>query len=203
QSGLPIGSGVSDTESSIFWDQLIELIEEGRVVPVVGQDLLTVPGAGNRQLFYPYLADRLATYLEVTPGNLPEGNELDTVACRYLAEGNDRPAPRIYTALKKIGAEADALSVPEPLLQLAAIEPFQLFVTTTFDSFLTRALNQVRFQGNAKTRVLAYSPSKKEDLPGSPGEDGIPTVYHFLGKLSATPNYVVTQWDLVEFFHAL
>ncbi len=202
-SGQPGERRTAVRDTSIFWDQLLELIEEGRVVPVVGQDLLTVPGAGGRTLLYPYLAERLTTYLGVTPGDLPQGNELDAVACRYLAESSENPAPRIYTALKKIAGETDSLPVPEPLLQLAAIEPFRLFVTTTFDSFLCRALNEVRFGGAPKTRVLTYSPGKKEDLPGTPEASGVPTVYHLLGKLSATPNYAVTQWDLVEFFHAM
>jgi len=200
---VAIGMEVSITESSIFWDQLIELIEEGRVVPVVGPGLLTVPNAGGRQLLYPYLAERLAGYLGVPAGDLPKGSELNDVACRYLAQSNERSAQRIYTALKKIATEAEVLPVPEPLLQLAAIQPLQLFVTTTFDSSLARALNRVRFAGNPKTTVLAYSPDKKEDLSGAPESTSTPTVYHMLGKLSATPNYAVTQWDLVEFFHSL
>lgn len=54
------------------------------VVPVVGQDLLTVPETTGHKLLYPFLAERLATYLKVSSDDLPEGAELNEVACRYL-----------------------------------------------------------------------------------------------------------------------
>jgi hypothetical protein len=86
---------------------------------------------------------------------------------------------------------------------LAAIRDIQLFVTTTFDSSLTRALNQVRFGGNPKTRVLTHSPNEVQDLPADFANLDAPVVYHMMGKLSATPAYAVTQEDLIEFFHSL
>jgi hypothetical protein len=188
-------------ESSIFWDQLVHLISEGKVVPVVGQDLLTIPESTGHKLLYPFLAERLARYLKISDGNLPPGGELNEVACRYLGKG--KPVQHIYAALKTVAAEADALPIPEPLLQLADIRPLSLFVTTTFDSSLTRALNQKRFGGNTKTRVFAHSPNEVEDLPGSVEGLGAPAVYHLMGKLSATPAYAVTEEDLIEFFHSL
>src|SRR5215472_16184130 len=69
-------------EPNIFWDQLIQLIEEGKVVPIVGQDLLTVPESTGHKLLYPFLAQRLANYLKVAADGLPEGSELNEVACR-------------------------------------------------------------------------------------------------------------------------
>ena len=63
--------------------------------------------------------------------------------------------------------------------------------------------NQTRFNGNAKTIVLAHSLNDVEDLPAAPDTTGSTIVYHLLGKLSATPAYAVTQEDVVEFFHSL
>jgi hypothetical protein len=188
------------TESAIFWDQLLQLIDEGRVVPVVGPDLLTIEGAAGASLLYTDLAKRLSEYFGMPPGELPEGGELNAVACRYLAQGN--PVEEIYPALKTIAGALDTLPVPEPLRQLAAIRPFRLFVTTTFDGLLTRALNEVRFGGQPKTRVCAYAPAESEDVPADL-KNGPPVVYHLLGRLSATPAYAVTQEDTVEFFHSL
>jgi hypothetical protein len=188
-------------ELSIFWDQMIQLIEEGKVVPIVGQDLLTVPESTGHKLLYPLLAARLATYLKLNTNDLPAGSELNEIACRHLSRG--KPLQQVYAALKMVAAEADALPISEPLLQLAEIGPLELFVTTTFDSTLCRALNQARFAGKTKTRVFAHAPNQVEDLPGDSKEIGTPTVYHLLGKLSATPAYAVTQEDLIEFFHSL
>src|SRR5882672_7144038 len=132
-------------ESSIFWDTLLQLIEEGKVVPIAGQDLLTVDTPAGSKLLYAYLAEELAGYLGVSADSLPAGSELNEVAYRFLAQSNQ--VEDIYPALKAVASKAEALPVPEPLLQLADIRPLQLFVTTTFDSFLTRALNQKRFGG--------------------------------------------------------
>ena len=143
-------------DSNFFWDPLIQLIDERKVVPVVGQDLLTVPETTGHTHLYPYLATRLAAYLDVNAADLPAGGELNEVACRYLSKG--KPIQRIYAALKTVAAEAESLPPPEPLLQLAAIRPLQLFVTTTFDSSLPRALDQTRFGGQAKTCVFAHAP---------------------------------------------
>jgi hypothetical protein len=187
---------------SRFWDQLIQLIEEGRVVPVVGQDLLTVPESTGHKLLYPFLAARLAEYLEVNTDNLPQGTELNEVACRYLKDNRGKPQ-EIYAALKAVSAEAESLPVPEPLLQLADIRRIQLFVSTTFDSSLTRAINEKRFGGSPKTKVYAHSPNEVQDIPGDLASLDIPVVYQLMGKLSAIPAYAVTQEDLLEFFHSL
>lgn len=199
---VPIG------ESTIFWEILIQLIEDGQVVPVVGRDLLTVSEGGGPKLLYPYLAEKLATSLGVSSENLTDGEELNEVACRYITQGNR--VEDIYPALKTVASRVEpTLQVPEHLLKLAAIRPLRLFVTTTFDSFLFRALNQVRFGGDAMTRILAHSPTEVQDLPrdlkGSRDltDDDPPFVYHLMGKLSATPAYAVTQEDFVEFFHSL
>ena len=186
---------------TMFWDQLMQLIEESKVVPLVGQDLLTVPQSTGHALLYPFLAERLATYLRVRADALPEGGELNEVACRYLMKG--KPIQHVYAALKTVAAEAEALPIPTPLVQLASIRPIQLFVSTTFDSSMTRALNQTRYGGQPGTRVFAHAPHDVDDLPGELKGLGAPAVYHLMGKLSATPAYAVTQEDQVEFFHSL
>jgi hypothetical protein len=207
-SGAPIERHIRYTEcrspmsdSGIFWDQLIELLEEGRVVPVVGQDLLTIPENTGHKLLYPFLAERLAKYLRVSSEDLPDGLELNEVACRYIAKG--KPSQHIYAAMKTVAAEADMLPVPEPLLQLASMRPIQLFITTTFDSSMTRALSEKRFGGRANSRVLAHAPNEMQDLPADWKSAARPTVYHLTGKLSATPAYALTQEDVLEFFHSL
>ena len=199
---------VSISESPIFWEILIQLIEEGQVIPVVGCDLLTVNDGQEQKLLYPYLAEKLALSLGVSPEKLPDGEELNEVACRYITGGNR--VEDVYPALKTITSKFEAtLTIPAPLLKLAEIRPLRLFVTTSFDSLLSRALNQVRFDGGDVTRVLAHSPAELQDLareaigPRELSNFEPPTVYHLMGKVSATPAYAVTQEDFVEFFHSL
>ena len=139
--------------------------------------------------------------MAVSAADLPVGDELNAVACRHLQQG--KKWQRIYTALKSSMPAAEELRVPEPLRQLAAITPLRLFVTTTFDALLQRALDEARYGGQPKTEVLAYSPQRGQDLAA--GLEGLErsTVFHLFGRLSATPSYAVTQEDTLEFVHAL
>jgi TIR domain/SIR2-like domain len=192
-------SPLGDTER--LWDQLLLLIEEGQVVPVVGPDLLEVPLAGRRVQLYSYLAERLAAFLDVGPSDGPDPPSLNDVVCRHLARGGD--LEDVYPALKRVTPPVDAVPLPAPLLQLAAISPFTLFVTTTFDSLLEHALDRVRFGGQTRTRVVAYSTQRPADLPAEALPGGVPVVFHLLGRLSAVPEYSVTEEDTLEFIHAL
>ncbi len=188
--------------SKLFWDQLLQFIEEGRVVPIVGRDLLTVGFEGRRTNLYPLLAERLADYLGVEAEELPAGGELNEVACRYLADRGQ--LEDVYPALKSVMPGPGELELPEALLQLAEIEPLRLFVSTTFDPVLQLALDQVRFDGQARTRTAAFTPEGGRDLPGAAEKLDRPLVYHLFGRLSSVPlEYAVTQEDTLEFVHAL
>jgi hypothetical protein len=96
-----------------------------------------------------------------------------------------------------------AFEPPLALRQLSAIPEFDLFVTTTFDPLLETALNLERFGGAATTEVLAYSPNRVVDLPVERDRLERPVVYHLFGRLSASPTYVISDEDLLEFICAL
>jgi hypothetical protein len=189
------------TEGPRFWDQLLQFIEDGRVIPVVGQDLLRVTIDGETTSLYCWLAEKLAEYLEVPAEGIPETGALHEVASRFLAQGGE--LEDIYPALKSLVPPREKMAVPEPLLELARIRPFKLFVSTTFDPLLEMALNQVRFGGQPRTRVFAYSPNAVEDLDQPIEEMDRPTVFHLFGRLSAVPDYAVTDEDTLEFVHSL
>jgi hypothetical protein len=70
-----------------------------------------------------------------------------------------------------------------------------------FDSLLVAAIDQIRFGGDNRTLELAYSPKNAQDLPGPIEELRQPVVYHLFGKLSAQPDYVITEEDTLEFLH--
>ncbi|MGH8213955.1 MAG: toll/interleukin-1 receptor domain-containing protein, partial [Rhodanobacteraceae bacterium] len=77
------------------------------------------------------------------------------------------------------------------------------FVTTTFDPLLENAINLERYGGQPSTEVIAYSPNRVADLPAERAELRRSTVYHLLGRLSASPTYVLSDEDMLEFICAL
>ena len=140
----------------LFWDQLLQLMAEGHVVPIVGRDLLKVRIQDRDALLYPLLAQRLAAYFSVPANDLPEGDELNTIVCRYIETGNR--IEDVYTALKIVMPAGNELSTPSALAKLASIAPFKLFVTTTFDPLMQRAVDEARFEGN---RGRGFCPTRR------------------------------------------
>jgi hypothetical protein len=112
----------------------------------------------------------------VPASELPSPASLNDVACQYLAH-SDSKRNSIYTCLSIIVDEANAyLRPPIALRQLAEITDFNLFLTTTFDSLMKSALDEIR---KKETQSLAYSPTERRDLPAR--KDLIlPTVIIFL-----------------------
>lgn len=188
--------------SDRFWSRLLRFIEAGRVVPIVGQDLLTVTGSGEAVTLYRHLAEELASLLNVDPGGLPDGAELDAIARRHRSAGGS--LEDVYLGLYEIASKNGDSSAPDSLLKLAEIEPLKLFVSTTFDPLLERAINQVRFGGKERTEVFAYSQHRTVDLPGDQKSTGRPQVFHLLGQLSPLRDeYAVTEEDTLEYLTLL
>lgn len=193
----PSDAGVDEE----LWEELLQLIEEARVVPVVGCDLLSVEIDGERVLLHHWLAQRLAEALGVTPQDDVKLTSLNAVAGAYLARGGE--PEKIYNRVHKLLRGRAGLPIPEPLRKLASIQPFSLFVSTTFDSLLAQAINAERFDGVDYTRVIAYSPRDTHDLPGDVDELDRPVVFQLLGRVSPMQDYVVTEEDALEFVHSL
>jgi hypothetical protein len=182
------------------WDDLLNFIEEKRVVPIIGPELLTVETEAGPRLLMELLAERLASRLGVDASPLVKPLTLNDVVCSYLANRGRRE--EAYTRLRSIMREA-AFAAPLPLRQLAEITDFNLYVSTTFDPLMEQAINQVRFGGAPNTEVLAYAPNRVADLPVEREDLQRPVVYHLLGRLSASPTYVISDEDMLEFVCAL
>jgi hypothetical protein len=182
------------------WDDLLSFIEERRVIPIVGPELLQITTDRGPRLLYDWLAEKLAARLGVDAAALPDPYTLNDVVCWYLAARGRRE--EAYVRLRGILKDAP-LEAPAALRRLAAITDFDLYVTTTFDPLLEQALNLERFGGAASTDVLAYAPNRVTDLPNERDRLERPVVYHLFGRLSASPTYVISDEDLLEFICAL
>jgi hypothetical protein len=194
---VPPDGGVDDE----LWEELLQLIEEACVVPIIGCDLLSVEIDGERVLLYDWLARRLADALGVAGNGTDPPTSLNSVASAYLARGGE--PEKIYNRVHKLLRAQAPLPVPEPLRKLASIQPFSLFVSTTFDALLAQAINAERFGGVDYTRVIAYSPRDAHDLQGDVNNLERPVVFQLLGRVSPMQDYVVTEEDALEFVHSL
>ncbi len=171
------------------WEDLLNYIEEKRVIPIVGPELLKVETEAGPRLLVEWLAEKLAARLNVDLALLSKPLLLNDVVCAYLANHGRRE--EAYTRLRTIMREA-AFAPPLPLRQLAEITDFNLYVSMTFDPLLEQAINAVRFGGAANTEVIAYAPNRVADLPVERDDLQRPVVYHLLGRLSASPSNVIS-----------
>ncbi len=182
------------------WEDLLNYIEEKRVIPIVGPELVTVQTDAGPENLYTWLARALAARLNISAAAQNGTLTLNDVIVRHLANRGRRED--LYTRIRTIMREATFAPSPA-LLKLAEITDFDLYVSTTFDSLLEDAINRVRFSGTKNTDVAAYTPSELVDLPAVRSALQRPLVYHLMGRLSASPTYVISDEDVLEFVCAL
>ncbi|TCG03485.1 hypothetical protein BZM27_48100 [Paraburkholderia steynii] len=184
--------------SERFWDDLLLFIEERKVIPVVGPELVTLCEGNQNIPIHRWVARRLVEILELPAGELPEGFDLNDAVALHLRRHGEREElyARIYRILRN-----NTLAPSEPLMALAAIPGFDLFVSLTFDSILSDAIAQAR--GGLRPEQIAYSTNAVRDLSAPRTESRQPVVFHLLGRASSSPEYAICDEDLLEFLHAL
>lgn len=185
-----------------FWEDFLSYVEEHRVIPIIGPELLVVRVGGEEKLLYRVVAERLADKLRVNMRDSVAVWGLDDVVSRYLQGRGRREElyPRVRAIMKDLLGE---IEVPEALLKLARINSFDLYLSLTCDNLLATAIDNERFGGAERTQQIGYAPNKIADLPAARDELTTPVVYSLLGKLSVAPEYVITEEDLLEFLCAL
>jgi hypothetical protein len=193
-------SGSAHAFDEDAWDDLLNYIEERRVIPIIGPELLRVQTDSGLRPLYDWLAEKLAARLSVDIAGLPQPLTLNDVVCTFLAQRGRRE--EAYTRLRSIMRETQ-FDPPPALRHLAQITDFDVFVTTTFDPLLEQAVNAERYRGQPSSEVIAYAPNRVADLPTERSQLQRTVVYHLLGRLSASPTYVVSDEDMLEFICAL
>src|SRR5215510_2254118 len=87
------------------WDDLLNFIEEKRVIPIVGPELLRVETDAGPRLLYDWLAEKLAVRLNVETAALPQPYTLNDVVCWFLSARGRRE--EAYTRLRTILRETN------------------------------------------------------------------------------------------------
>lgn len=192
-------------ESPFPWDELLDTIDDGKLVPVLGHELLQAEVDGQPTTLQRLLATRLAASQRL-PAPARLHFELADVVAEMLELPRMRPDDPYPLVTRLMRGLNPPFPMPPVLLQLAAIRPLQLFVSTTPDDLMARALDAVRHGGNALTRQLAFSlkqstaaQAQAQDEP----EEGLPVVFNLFGRFSTLPEYALHEEDALEFIHGL
>ena len=175
------------------WEGLLDAIELGKVVPIVGRrlSLVQVDGAPAVTL-RKAVTKRMARDAGIDP--LPDGwglSELHHAVTAKDAFDLDAFHPKLKRTIAAMTPQLD------PLRKLAEISHLRLFLSTAIDDYLERAIREVR---GAKETVCAYTFAPGYDSPLRPiGRSGEVCVYNLLGSRETCPNWAVTSEELVEF----
>ncbi len=191
--------GVNDE----FWEDLLSHIRDRVLVPVVGPDLTVVNVGDAEQTFTTLIGQRLAEkyHLAVSPGMTTTG---EAVAACLRERGQDE-VERLYRVINDLIVEFDP-APGDALRNLAAIDDLRLFVSTTPDRVLAKAVNEVRFQGRPATRELAFSPNQstsEQSRNAQPAATTDTVVLNLFGRAASTPQYAIHDEDRLEWLHAL
>jgi hypothetical protein len=187
------------------WEDLLDYIQDGKVMPVIGHELIEADYQGRRVSLQRLVAERLAERekLEV---QWTRHFELNDAVCAFLAN----PQARLVGLYDRIAGLLRSMNppfpIPEGLLRLAGVGPLDLFVSLTFDSLLARAIDQVRFDGRSETREIEFSTNQstaaqQEALKVRSGD--APVVFNLLGRASSKSDFAIHDEDALEFIHRL
>jgi hypothetical protein len=196
-----------------FWADLLPLVAARQVVPIVGSELLTVSIDGQPMPFYQRVAERLLERCGVNPAAtntaLRPHHELNDAICALDGLGKRASADSYLPAHEAVRTTLTTCrtEVEAPMRQLAAIEDFRLFVTTTSDDVLAQAIDQVRYGGRARTEQVEYAPSglpkdRLTDLSELDLPDRSAVLYLF-GKAAVSPVFAAHDEDVLEFLYGL
>jgi hypothetical protein len=170
------------------WELLLDAINEGKVVPIIGEDLISVSTEEGERPIREYVLNKLSE-------QFCEGNEvldfstIEIIIKNKYGDENDIYY-EIYKLLKKV-----SISLPDSFVSFFRICRFPLILTTSYVQGLDHILDI------PSTNVKVYNKTSSDDIsPNIPSKSS--SLYHLFGKISiATKSFLVTDDDLLEYLH--
>src|SRR5580692_11840145 len=122
------------------WDKLINLIQEGCVIPVLGPELLMVPENGEPARLYDLWGSALAAQTQIARADGARRWTIYDVANLLSQREN---AGEVAYDIDDV-VRRRAWPIPESLQSLAKIQDFSLYITTTVDHLMFQAMTEAR-----------------------------------------------------------
>jgi TIR domain len=188
------------------WKRLLQKIEDGNVVPIIGSRLL-VETDGKTSL-QARMAERLLEDAgKPSDISLTPYRELKEPVFRLQGDSEldgEELYDRVHDAiLSVIHPKGAAPPTPEPIRQLSQIADFRLYVTLTPDDLLADSLKK-----RCAVNEIIYSPKlptkESKDLPDNWFDrTGEVYVLYLFGKLRSSPVFAIHDEDVLEYAHNL
>lgn len=184
-SDVEIGEDASEAQ----WDNLIQQIIDGNVVPVIGADMLVDNAVNLHKLI-------IRNFLRKLEIDKP----LSSFSELVYDEGYEqkvRNPDNIYYLVNKIFA-TKRFPPSQRLQRLLSVRQFPFVITTSFTPVVEQAMHDV---WKDELRVMRFNnnPAENDDIKGSQ-DMRKPTVYYMFGKAGeGAHKYVLTDADMLDF----
>ena len=182
------GSVMSIDKDEPLWDNLIQQIIDGNVIPVIGADLLTDDQNNPHKVIVTFLANGFQ--IKSNPNSFSE-----LVYDPDYKKDNKKDS--IYYQVNKIFSSAKF----EPsihLKRLLSIRQFPFVITTSFTPIVEQTMRDI---WKDELRVLRFNnnPSENNDIKNDT-DLRKPTVYYMFGKVGeGAHKYVLTDTDMLDY----
>ncbi|MBK8255974.1 MAG: SIR2 family protein [Polyangiaceae bacterium] len=194
---------------SFDWSALLSTIHQGKVIPVIGRDLIELEAG---QTFDRRLAAEVAARFNLPESETANLHAIEDVAAAVLRQDPEN-LPALYSTTREVLAEMPA-QPPQVLRDLVAISGFRVFLTTTLDRLLVQALQERYPQNNPDAPPTVVEQWYAPEHGLFPNPSLVPKsailVIHLFGRpfnpSGAPPlpgEFVVTEADRLELFHQL
>lgn len=196
-------AGPSASLSEREWEKLTNMVLAGSVVPVTGPGLLSVDSApGKTELLY----DRWGRALAEESGmQIPDTCPIPLLYYVTNHRCQELAAHELAYEIDDVVRRQEA-PIPEAVRKLAEMDCFPLYLTTTVDHQLKRALDRQRSSNGEGAHQILFSPrgaKAQVDLPDEISRE-IPTVFHLFGATNPVDGaFAKTEDDLIQFSWSL
>lgn len=184
------------------WKRLMRKIRENKVIPIIGSRLL-VGSDGQTSLQAQVAAHLMKAHgkqsKEIT---LPPFREINEVVSHLKGEGGNLVdlCDDVREGIREV-INARDFTIPEPIVQLAAVASFRFFVTLTPDDLLVRCLKR-RCPVNEIIHSLDPVEGEENDLPNDwKARQGEVNVLYLFGKAPAESTFAIHDEDVLEYAH--
>lgn len=175
------------------WVQLVDLIKTKKIIPVIGQGVYWVrTQEGEEVLLYQYLAKQLAKEIGKCQ---PDSTNHAFSKIYYKCQVSDRFN---YQELRDFIMEKIStveLAESSPLLKLAQIKPFSLFINTTYDNLLETAINTAR---TSHTEPLFSADEVTDSKINETKNSKNTLIVNIYGNLEESLTPAITENDIIE-----
>lgn len=188
------------------WNDLIDAVMDGRVIPVIGPDFLVddeLDNMGNINNLHQQIVDILTSAYGIESS--PRSFSQLVYDKDFLYETNsDKDA--IYMLINQIlsqAVEENQLRPSHTLQKLLLLRKFPFVITTSFTPVVEIAMKAA--WPEKEVRILQFRNDPAYDLTVGKGDIEseldmeTPTVYYMFGKHCDEPRYVVTDLDMMDF----